>query len=384
MSNTNKKYTKVNPGMSQELVGKKKTKKPFYKRWWFILLAVIFVLGAIGNLGDSGDESTGEELETSQSANESVKEENMDSETISKEDEPKEAIVTTADELFQALDDNALKAAKTYEDQYVEITGILSNIDAQGDYISLGAIYPGFTFSTVYCGISDEHLDAVMEMVEGQEVTVVGTMNGVGEVLGYRLKVERILEGPSKPLVRESESTETDVEEPTDDAEKVENQETEVTETEESTNDESSGATIAEKNAIKTAENYLDFTAFSREGLIDQLEFEGFTTDEATYGADNCNADWMQQAILSAKNYLDFSAFSESGLIDQLEFEGFTTEEAVYGATNCNADWMEQAVKSAENYLEFSSFSRAGLIEQLEFEGFTTEQATYGVEQNGF
>ena len=77
-------------------------------------------------------------------------------------------------------------------------------------------------------------------------------------------------------------------------------------------------------------------------------------------------------------------AFSYSGLISQLEFEGYTTEEATYAADNCGADWKEQAAKKAKNYLDTMSFSRQGLIDQLEFEGFTSEQAVYGVTQNGY
>lgn len=142
-------------------------------------------------------------------------------------------------------------------------------------------------------------------------------------------------------------------------------------------------ATVGEKNALRSAKSYLSFSAFSYKGLIRQLEFEGYTTAEATYGADHCGADWMEQALKSAKNYLDFSAFSHDGLCEQLEFEGFTSEEAKYGADNCGADWNEQAAKSAKNYLDLMGFSRSGLIEQLEFEGFTHEQAVYGVEANG-
>ncbi len=78
--------------------------------------------------------------------------------------------------------------------------------------------------------------------------------------------------------------------------------------------------------------------AFSYEGLIGQLEYEGYTTEEATYGADNCGADWNEQALLSAQNYLEVSAFSYAGLIEQLEYEKFTTEQATYGADNCGAD----------------------------------------------
>lgn len=89
--------------------------------------------------------------------------------------------------------------------------------------------------------------------------------------------------------------------------------------------------TRAEENAIRKAQEYLSFTSFSRTGLIDQLEFEGFSTAEATLAVDYLEVDWKEQAWLKAEEYLDIMAFSRSGLIDQLEFEGFTREQATYG-----------------------------------------------------
>ena len=91
-----------------------------------------------------------------------------------------------------------------------------------------------------------------------------------------------------------------------------------------------------------------------------------------------------RNALQSAKNYLAVTAFSYSGLIEQLEYEGYSHSEAVYGADHCGVDWFEQAVKSAKNYLDIMAFSRSDLIEQLEYEGFTHEQAIYGAEQNGY
>ena len=92
----------------------------------------------------------------------------------------------------------------------------------------------------------------------------------------------------------------------------------------------------------------------------------------------------QKNAVAKAKDYLDFMAFSRKGLIEQLEFEKFSHEEAVYGVDHCGADWFEQKNKKAESYLEYMSFSREGLIEQLEFEGFTHEEAVYGVESVGY
>ena len=91
--------------------------------------------------------------------------------------------------------------------------------------------------------------------------------------------------------------------------------------------------TRGEQNALNRANDYLEFMSFSRSGLIDQLEFEGYTTSEAEYAVDNCGADWDEQAVLKAEEYLDFMSFSRSGLIDQLEFEGFTYSQASAAAT---------------------------------------------------
>lgn len=73
--------------------------------------------------------------------------------------------------------------------------------------------------------------------------------------------------------------------------------------------------------------------AFSRVGLIEQLEYEGFSNEDATYAVDNVGADWAEQAVLSAESYLDVTAFSRDGLVDQLIYEGFTAEQAEYGVT---------------------------------------------------
>jgi uncharacterized protein YdeI (BOF family) len=94
---------------------------------------------------------------------------------------------------------------------------------------------------------------------------------------------------------------------------------------------ESMSETAGQKNAVRAAENYLDTAPFSKKGLIKQLEFEEYSTEDATYAVNAITVDWKEQAAKSAENYLDISAFSRSGLIKQLEFEGYTTEEATFG-----------------------------------------------------
>lgn len=94
----------------------------------------------------------------------------------------------------------------------------------------------------------------------------------------------------------------------------------------------SSGETSGQTNARGSAESYLDYSAFSRQGLIEQLEYEGFSTDDAEHAVDALDVDWSEQAAKSAESYLEYSSFSLEGLIDQLVYEGFTDEQAEYGA----------------------------------------------------
>jgi hypothetical protein len=91
----------------------------------------------------------------------------------------------------------------------------------------------------------------------------------------------------------------------------------------------------------------------------------------------------QQNALRAAGDYLDFSAFSRPGLIHQLEYEKYSTEDATWAVDRVTVDWNAQAAKSAKSYLEFTSFSRSGLVEQLLYEGFTPEQADYGVSTTG-
>ena len=97
----------------------------------------------------------------------------------------------------------------------------------------------------------------------------------------------------------------------------------------------------------------------------------------------------QRQAIGSAHDYLRYQAFSKQGLIDQLDSkygEGFSKAVATYAVNHIVVNWNKQAVRSAKSYLRFSHFSRAGLIQQLQSpygEKFTHRQAVYGVNHVG-
>lgn len=96
--------------------------------------------------------------------------------------------------------------------------------------------------------------------------------------------------------------------------------------------EDSDDMTVSQEQAVDKAEEYIDYTAFSRTGLIKQLKYEGFSTSDSKFAVDHIDVDWMEQAELKAKQYLDYTSFSRRGLIKQLEFEGFTKKQAEHGA----------------------------------------------------
>lgn len=153
-----------------------KNKKPIYKRWWFIVLVVLIVLGIIGNLGGTDTDTP------------------TDIQAKVEEKEPEiEYTAYTVNKLIGDLEKNAAKAQDKYEGKYVELTGELSVIDSDGKYIGLHSDDTIFTLADVQCYIKgDEQLDKVKEMEIGDTVTVKGKITDVGEIMGYELKVDSI------------------------------------------------------------------------------------------------------------------------------------------------------------------------------------------------
>lgn len=119
--------------------------------------------------------------------------------------------------------------------------------------------------------------------------------------------------------------------------------------------------------------------------ILDSVSFVGGESVTEEPAADTAEPSMGQKnALGTAKTYLDYMPFSYSGLIGQLEYDGYTTEEATYAADNCEANWNEMAAKSADSYLNYMSFSRQGLIDQLLYDGFTQEQAEYAAAAVGY
>ena len=93
-------------------------------------------------------------------------------------------------QLIDDLDANAMNAKETYKDGYFRITGVVSNIDASGKYISLDPEDALFNFTNVMCYLNDDTTrESVRHLSKGDTVTLCGQVTDVGEVLGYSVDV---------------------------------------------------------------------------------------------------------------------------------------------------------------------------------------------------
>lgn len=155
-----------------------KNKKPIYKRAWFIILMVVIVIGVIGSIGG------GEKKSETKTSSESTKSEEAETITYTPYD---------VSQMMADLNANAMNASETYKDQYVAVTGKLSNIDSNGSYINVLPSDDEFAIIGVQCYIKDDSQKELLSSLKvGDTITVSGKITDVGEVLGYSLDIDSI------------------------------------------------------------------------------------------------------------------------------------------------------------------------------------------------
>lgn len=94
------------------------------------------------------------------------------------------------------------------------------------------------------------------------------------------------------------------------------------------------------KNALKSAQNYVDIMPFSEAGLYNQLTSEHggkFPAEAVQYAIENVDVNYNEEALESAKNYQEVMPMSDQDLFDQLTSEHgeqFTKEQAQYAIDN--------------------------------------------------
>jgi SOS response regulatory protein OraA/RecX len=138
--------------------------------------------------------------------------------------------------------------------------------------------------------------------------------------------------------------------------------------------------TESQTAALAKAEDYLTKGNFSYSALYNLVKTAGYSSDDALYAVNHCNADWYQQALEKAEEYIEYGSYSHDGLVKQLVQNGYLYDQATYAADNCGADWTEQAEKEAELSIKYGTTKQDELIDYLEKMGFTEDQARLGVQ----
>lgn len=100
-----------------------------------------------------------------------------------------EPIISTADEMVKAHDKNVLRATNTYKNRSVKLTGKIFCINYGEKYFCLEAISDNNFLVTIKCCVREEHLNKVMNLKIGQEVTVIGRVTDVRTVIGIFTEV---------------------------------------------------------------------------------------------------------------------------------------------------------------------------------------------------
>ncbi len=98
----------------------------------------------------------------------------------------------SAKTLINDLEKNAATAKEKYLDEYLEISGVVRNIDADLDYITISS--NSTEWETIQCYINNADTEKkVKKISKGDKIVVRGQVSRVGEILGYSLYITEIV-----------------------------------------------------------------------------------------------------------------------------------------------------------------------------------------------
>lgn len=146
--------------------------------------------------------------------------------------------------------------------------------------------------------------------------------------------------------------------------------------------EETASLTDDQKRAAKEARDYLGLFPRSRAGVIEFLmhDSEGlYSEEDAEIVVDSLGVDWDLQANQRAEGAIEYAAFSKPGLVRQLQGELFTQEQATEAVEGLDVDWSIQAERSARETSQNIAISRSRLLYSLTDDGFTEVEAERGI-----
>lgn len=175
-----------NAAVCQNCGKKVKVKAPIYKKWWF-WVAIVAVIFVAANSSADGDDNGNQDIPAGTQG--SVIQ--QPTETIT--EPPVTYEVVELQTMLDDLEENAMRAEKTYQDKHVEITGKIDSFDSDGAYISIEPDTEIIYWTTVMCYIkNDTQSQFLMNKSVGDTVTIKGEITLIGEVLGYSIDIHEI------------------------------------------------------------------------------------------------------------------------------------------------------------------------------------------------
>lgn len=145
------------------------TKKPWYKKWWVITIAVLAVLYAIGSGGDEDTKTADDNQSEPKAAVEEAKK------PVEPEKTTPDILVTSAN-LSKEYSENEVAADQKYKDKLVEISGKITSVD--NDTFDDGMIVRlsdgKYDVNNAWCYMKESERDKVLAFKKGQQVTLIG------------------------------------------------------------------------------------------------------------------------------------------------------------------------------------------------------------------
>lgn len=80
-------------------------------------------------------------------------------------------------------------------------------------------------------------------------------------------------------------------------------------------------------DAAQRATDYLTYFTMSRQGIIDQMIFDGYDEQESAAAVDKLDVNWDEVAVRKAALYRTAFPMTEKRLTYQLRYDGFTEEQ---------------------------------------------------------
>lgn len=153
-----------------------KTKKKFYKKWWFWVLVVLAVLVIVG------------------SSSENTQPTQTQTPTQNQPEQKVEAIKLNAETLRQAYKANEVNGDNLYKGKLVEISGTVDTIgkDVMKEAYITFETPESVSFDKVQCMFNQTEEAGLAQLKKGQAIKVQGTVSGatIGSVIVRNCKIQ--------------------------------------------------------------------------------------------------------------------------------------------------------------------------------------------------